>query len=215
MLILGHRGVTTGEVNENTIDAFQLAKERGTSGIETDIRKTKDGTLILFHDASIERKLVKDLTYKQITNRIGYKPTTLRELLNWVDTEFVINLEVKDPTIGAEVCKEIECFKDKKYIISSFSHPTAFNIARKTNVECALLMPVRPVFVKPFLQLIPAKIEYIVWDYDVYTESLRTELARFKHLVYNVGEIKPTEKCDGIISDHLDRHIKSSQAVSS
>ena len=69
-------------------------------------------------------------------------------------------------------------------------------------------MPFRPVFVKPFLQLIPAKIESIVWGFDVSTESLRTELARFKQLAYNVGEIKQPEKCDGIISDHLDRHIK-------
>ena len=214
MLILGHRGVTTGEVNENTIDAFQLAKERGAAGIETDIRRTKDDKLILFHDSSIAKKLIKNLTYKQIENRIGYKPTILRELLRWASKDFILNLEVKDPSVSADVCAEIECVKNRTYIISSFSHASAFAIARNTGVECALLMPVKPVFVKPFLQLIPAKIEYIIWNYDVYTESLRVELPRFKHLLYNVGEIKPVEKCDGIISDHLDTHINSKRASS-
>ena len=71
-------------------------------------------------------------------------------------------------------------------------------------------MPVRSVYLKPFLQLIPADLEYIIWDYNIYDIEFRAQLASYKHLVYNIGEIRPTKKdfVDGIISDHLDIHIR-------
>lgn len=39
----------------NTLEAFQNSYEQGLRGFETDIRMTKDGELVLFHDASLER----------------------------------------------------------------------------------------------------------------------------------------------------------------
>ncbi|MBS1484153.1 MAG: glycerophosphodiester phosphodiesterase, partial [Clostridium sp.] len=49
-----HRGASA-YAPENTLSAFYLGLEMGANGIETDIRRTKDGQLVLFHDATLEQ----------------------------------------------------------------------------------------------------------------------------------------------------------------
>ena len=51
---IAHRGLSA-EAPENTLPAFRLAKERGFSSVETDIRFTKDGVPVCLHDGSIDR----------------------------------------------------------------------------------------------------------------------------------------------------------------
>lgn len=51
---LAHRGASE-YAPENTFAAFYLGLEMGANGIETDIKRTKDGVLILFHDDTLER----------------------------------------------------------------------------------------------------------------------------------------------------------------
>jgi glycerophosphoryl diester phosphodiesterase len=53
IVVLAHRGGTVP--TENTIEAFQVAVDAGADIIETDIRATKDGIAVLFHDELIER----------------------------------------------------------------------------------------------------------------------------------------------------------------
>jgi glycerophosphoryl diester phosphodiesterase len=52
--VLAHRGASS-YAPENTIPAFDLALEMGADGIETDIRATADGELVLLHDARVDR----------------------------------------------------------------------------------------------------------------------------------------------------------------
>ncbi len=53
-LFIGHRGTRT-DFDENTIDAFKKAIEYGSNYIEFDVRKTKDGKFIIFHDSTLDR----------------------------------------------------------------------------------------------------------------------------------------------------------------
>ncbi|MHB0952985.1 MAG: glycerophosphodiester phosphodiesterase [Allorhizobium sp.] len=50
----GHRGSSIGAV-ENTLAAFKLAIAEGADFIETDLRLTRDGIPVAFHDANLER----------------------------------------------------------------------------------------------------------------------------------------------------------------
>lgn len=52
--VIAHRGAS-GSVLENTIQAFEKAVEAGSDWIELDVRLLKDGTLAVFHDASLMR----------------------------------------------------------------------------------------------------------------------------------------------------------------
>lgn len=52
--LFAHRG-GAHEQDENTLQAFQRSYDQGIRGFETDIRMTRDGELILFHDSSLDR----------------------------------------------------------------------------------------------------------------------------------------------------------------
>jgi len=56
MLIIAHRGAhrpETGGVEENTVAAFCRAVEQGVDGVEFDVRATRDGQLVVHHDARL------------------------------------------------------------------------------------------------------------------------------------------------------------------
>ena len=51
---IGHRGFGKEE-KQNTADAFRRAAESGAYGVETDVRITRDGVFVAFHDKSAAR----------------------------------------------------------------------------------------------------------------------------------------------------------------
>jgi glycerophosphoryl diester phosphodiesterase len=75
---ISHHGATTTldyGVSENTVESFRLTEQMGADAVETDIRLTRDGIPILFHDAALSAELVQgrfcrgniaDLTFAQI-----------------------------------------------------------------------------------------------------------------------------------------------------
>ncbi len=69
-LVIGHRGASA-HAPENTIVAFALALEQGADALEMDVRVTRDGTVIVLHDASLDRTtggsgLVSGLTTREV-----------------------------------------------------------------------------------------------------------------------------------------------------
>ena len=68
--VAAHRGWCE-KYPENTMEAFRAALEIGVDQIETDVRVSKDGHLVLIHDATVDRTTngtgkVKDLTLAQL-----------------------------------------------------------------------------------------------------------------------------------------------------
>jgi glycerophosphoryl diester phosphodiesterase len=111
-LVIAHRGGAR-ESTENTIGAFQRAVKVGADGIETDIRLTRDGIVVVYHDqyfgrveglASAERtRLVSDMTYSELSRQAlgpagedaqGRRVPTLDEVLSGVKT-VLLNIEIK------------------------------------------------------------------------------------------------------------------------
>ncbi|MEW6130394.1 MAG: glycerophosphodiester phosphodiesterase [Acidobacteriota bacterium] len=74
-LIIAHRGGAR-ESTENTIEAFQRAARIGADGIETDLRLTRDGVVVIYHDEIFGRveglpkpqqtRPVADMTYPEL-----------------------------------------------------------------------------------------------------------------------------------------------------
>lgn len=65
-LLIGHRGVR-GVKPENTSEAFRFAFDSGLDGIECDVQKLKDGTLILYHDFKMNGTKLCDMTLEQVS----------------------------------------------------------------------------------------------------------------------------------------------------
>ena len=53
-LLIGHRG-SPDDAPENTVASARLAWERGADAVELDVRLTRDGRLIVFHDGHTRR----------------------------------------------------------------------------------------------------------------------------------------------------------------
>lgn len=81
--VIGHRGAA-GAAPENTLASIAKAKELGASWVEFDVKLTKDGHAILFHDDRLERTT---------DGRGGVAATTLAEIKgldagSWFDRSF-------------------------------------------------------------------------------------------------------------------------------
>jgi glycerophosphoryl diester phosphodiesterase len=68
--ISGHRGTRVG-APENTIPAMEYARRAGADYVEFDVRWTKDGVMVIMHDASVVRTtnckgLVSSLTWAKL-----------------------------------------------------------------------------------------------------------------------------------------------------
>ncbi len=87
---VGHRGFKAVDP-ENTIESFEAAAAVGTDFMETDIRPTRDGELVLMHDATVDRTTngkgaVSGLGFAEIRKLdAGHGQTvpTFREALLW------------------------------------------------------------------------------------------------------------------------------------
>lgn len=69
-LIIAHRGASA-LAPENTLGAFKRAIDDGAEGIEFDVRLSKDGAVVVFHDATLQRlsdrkNLVSSLTVEEL-----------------------------------------------------------------------------------------------------------------------------------------------------
>src|SRR5436190_23114701 len=68
--VICHRGASE-HAHENTLEAFRATFELGGDGNEFDIRATRDGVLVVFHDDMLDRLLeaygdVSDYTWEQL-----------------------------------------------------------------------------------------------------------------------------------------------------
>ena len=54
MINYAHRGASE-YAPENTLSSFYLGLIMGANGIETDVQRTRDGELVLFHDDAVHR----------------------------------------------------------------------------------------------------------------------------------------------------------------
>ncbi|MFH1928117.1 MAG: glycerophosphodiester phosphodiesterase family protein [Chloroflexota bacterium] len=111
--ILAHRGAS-GYAPENTFAAFDKALELGADMIETDVRQTRDGHLVLFHDSSMERTtngqgLVADLTLAELKGLdagswfraefAGQRIPTVEEFLAVYGKRILVCFEIKSPGV--------------------------------------------------------------------------------------------------------------------
>jgi len=89
MLVIAHRGASAFE-QENTLKAFDSAFKLGASWLETDVQRSKDGTLVLYHDYILKNgKKISDCTFEYLQK---YNVPALSDLLKITPQNFTLNL---------------------------------------------------------------------------------------------------------------------------
>lgn len=166
MIIAGHRGVMAHHP-ENSLESFAAAEAAGADEIELDVRQTRDGILIVIHDATLDRVALDDhgrglppvaeLTYQDLQAvRLdsGRPVLTLAEAYR--ATKITIQVEFKDPACVRTVAAFFHDHPEhaERTIFTSF-HADALELARE-------LMPGIPrgiiVFGYPSAEEYPAGI---------------------------------------------------------
>ena len=108
--VIAHRGVWGAGVPENSLAAFEQAIDLGADMIEFDVRRTRDGELILFHDREIAGLAVASLSRSEITDRAGLLPPLLDEALELARGRIALDVELKEDGYVDEVAVRLSAF---------------------------------------------------------------------------------------------------------
>lgn len=153
-----HRGASA-YMPENTFSAFYLSLFQNANGIETDVRKTKDGVLVLFHDSTIDRVSqstgeISNYSYNElldirIENRdSGFKDkiVTLEDFLKYFkDQQFELALELKSSNIEEQSLALLKKYSfEDRTVITSFEAKYLTNV-RKLNSQIRLGYLIREI----------------------------------------------------------------------
>lgn len=119
-MVAAHRGVASGAA-ENTIGAFTNAIAVGADMIEFDVRRTRDGELIAFHDASAGGVPVSALRREDIEAATGVRPPLLAEVLLTCAGRIRLDVELKEDGYVADVMAVLRAgFDPAQMVVTSF-----------------------------------------------------------------------------------------------
>lgn len=113
--IYAHRGASSLAL-ENTMKAFEMARQLGVDGIELDIQCTKDDVLVIYHDLDLFRltgvkKNIFDCTYEELAVlplgknflRVfsSHRIPLFEKIIEWANTyQIPLILEVKESLLN-------------------------------------------------------------------------------------------------------------------
>ncbi|MDT0265955.1 glycerophosphodiester phosphodiesterase family protein [Streptomyces sp. DSM 44915] len=113
LLTVGHRGLM-GVEPENTLRSFRRARRAGLDAIELDLRLSRDGALVVLHDARVDRTTdgrgaVAELTLAELraldAGR-GERVPLLAEVVAEIDGP--LQLEIKDVAAAGELAAFVD-----------------------------------------------------------------------------------------------------------
>jgi glycerophosphoryl diester phosphodiesterase len=118
--VAAHRGVAEGAA-ENSIAAFTNAIDVGADMIEFDVRATRDGELIAFHDAQVGARPVGGLTRDDIEAATGTRPPLLHEVLATCKDRIRLDVELKEDGYVPDVMAILKAgFDPGQLVVTSF-----------------------------------------------------------------------------------------------
>jgi glycerophosphoryl diester phosphodiesterase len=138
--ILAHRGASA-HAPENTLAAFELAREQGADGIELDVKLSADGIPVVIHDETVDRTTngtgtVADLslaTLKELDAGNRQQIPTLDEVFESIGQHLFINVELtnyntRKDNLVEKVVEVVKKYKLEENILFSSFLPK--NLAR-------------------------------------------------------------------------------------
>ena len=149
-MIIAHRG-DLETAPENTLPAFRRALAGGADGVELDVRLTRDGQLVVFHDRSLDRTSngtgpVDHYTLAEVRSLDvgswfspafkGESAPTLDEVFEVLPKDYLINVEMKVIIKGmkliadrvAEIIRRHQ--RQKSCLVASFNPVALFHLRR-------------------------------------------------------------------------------------
>jgi len=217
-IVVAHRGASAYKP-ENTLMSFELAVELGADMVEVDVRRSRDGHLVVFHDETVERTtdgkgFVKDLTLKQLKSLdagLGSEVLTLEEALSFLKGKTGTVVEIKTLGIEEKVVKTLEKVGvTREAIVTSFFHPALKRIKHLCpKIQTGIIISSRPV--NPSKLAFQADADAVFPRYKYVDEDFVSELHRENLLVFpwtvdSADEVESLAKMgvDGVVTNRPD-----------
>ena len=219
---IGHRGAA-GHAPENTVAAIRKGIALGADFVEVDVRRTRDGCLVLLHDALVDRTTdgsgpVARMTWNELQRLDaggGERVPSVEAALAAAAGQSGVMLEVKVPGIAAELCRVVQASGFPGPVIYvSFLHTEIAEIGRCSQMHprarTMALFQCVPASGAAFVRNAGATMVGLAHDF-VSAECIATlHDAGLEVWLYTVNEPPMIRRAiemgaDGIISDFPDR----------
>lgn len=220
---------------ENTLAAVERALDLGVDLVEIDVHVTRDGQVVVLHDATVDRTTdgrgaVRDMTLPEVRRLhagLWFDPPfadaripTLEEVLDLTRKRALLLIEIKARGISEQVVEAIQDLRATEDVILQSFHPASVRQARELErrIPAALLVGRVPVghtrgrgrsLVKKALKV---GANALALSYHAATPSLVDEVHRraMSLWVWTVDEEIAMQKmvqigADGIITNHPER----------
>ena len=157
MKLIAHRGLHSKNTKENTLPALLLAnKNTNLSGLELDVRLTRDNEVVVIHDEDINRVSngkgkVRDMTLDRLkrfncgTILKRERISTLDEALNKLSPSGMIIIELKDELnknniLVNKVLELIKKYPNLNIWLKSFSKDIVLYLKQYSNYPVGILI---------------------------------------------------------------------------
>lgn len=195
--IVAHRGGASDAV-ENSLEAFEQAIAVGADAIELDVRRTRDGRLIAFHDAKVAGARVGALTHAEIARLTGHLPPLLADVLELARGRIALDIELKEAGYVEQVLAAVPESGD--LIVTSFIDRVLVTVERlRPDLRTGLLLGRRPAELHALARAARCGADYVAPRFTLARIGLlkRAAAAGFPAIVWTVNR-------DGAIRGLLD-----------
>lgn len=167
--VIGHRG-SPHEAPENTIPSFLAALDAGAGGVELDARLTRDGRVVVHHDAALGRVvpgegLVEDLDLARLPPEVPTLDAVLRALPERARVNVEIKADGRDaarfPRLVADVVAHAGAAE--RVLVTSFDAELAARYHDLTGQPVGVILPF-PIVPDDVAQWTGAKHVMLAWD---------------------------------------------------
>lgn len=113
-VVIAHRGASAHEP-ENTLRSFRRALELGATAIEFDVRKTRDGHLVVMHDETVDRttngkgrvSVMALSELRSLDAGLGERVPTFEEAIEMIGGKALLVVEIKVRGLWADVVQTL------------------------------------------------------------------------------------------------------------
>jgi glycerophosphoryl diester phosphodiesterase len=162
-LICAHRGASA-HLPDNSAEAFQLAIAMGADAIETDVRRTPDGSLVLAHD--------------QLPDQVPPGLVELGELVMMAAGRVRLDVELKEAGYEAEVLEALMPRPQGLLVTSFLPEVVAAVVAIDANVRTGLILGPWDESPDRFARAGECGAQVLVPHVDLVDDALRAEALR-------------------------------------
>lgn len=167
-LLLGHRGCRGCGFEENSLAAFDFALSQGCDGFEFDVRRTRDGRNVIWHDPVCCGKEIASTDGSDLLTPDGRPLARLEDVLLHFGYRAYLDIELKVPGPEESVVAALRAnFPRRGFIVSSFfpeilhrlheldpSVPLGFIFDRRFGLDAWQKLPVQVVLPRHNLLLL-------------------------------------------------------------